>query len=83
MEFIFSRRFCHALEGTFHFVNQKKQQQLQQKKKNIDLVNNVDEFVFRFFWRTRHVVLKEKILPSSMLGSCKKGNFQLKRHFWV
>ena len=82
MEFIFSRRFCHALEGTFHFVNQKKQQQ-QQQQKNIDLVNNVDEFVFRFSWRTRYVVLKEKSLPSSMLGSCKKRNFQLKRHSWV
>ena len=83
MEFIFSRRFCHALEGTFHFVNQKNNNNNNNNNKNIDLVNNVDEFVFRFSWRIRYVVLKEKSLPSSMLGSCKKRNFQLKRHSWV
>ena len=53
MEFISARRFCHALEATFTLS-------IKKRKKAIDLVDNVDEFIFRFFWLTAYVVLKQK-----------------------
>ena len=50
----FCTEILPCFRSYFHFVNQKK------KKKTIDLVDNVDEFIFRFFWLTPYVVLKQK-----------------------